>query len=140
MFEKHPVIGVGYGTYTKHFKENVDWDWVRSSFGFEAYPQAIKVVEDKTLYFDPHSVYLGALAETGIVGFAGMMYFFLAYAVSLARKLKTDDKKRIVTACILAGFLGFLLNGFTIDILSMRHFWFMMAIGALTLRSNFKWD
>jgi len=133
MFKKHPVVGVGLGTYNRHFRENLDWEWVRSSFGFDAYPAAIKSVQDKTLNFDPHSVFLGALAETGLIGFAGLLYLFIAYAVLLAKRFKMTQGrpglKRIVAGCILAGFIGFLLNGLTLDMLSLRHFWLMMAVG-----------
>lgn len=132
MIKKHPIIGVGVGTYNKHFKENVDWEWLRSSFSFKAYPEYVEPVENKTLNFDPHSVYLGTLAETGIVGFVGLIYFLLKYMSLLIKRFKQANNftfEKILSGCILAGFIGFLLNGLTIDMLSMRHFWFMIAIG-----------
>lgn len=132
MLKKHPFIGVGFGTYNRHFKENVDWEWLRSAFGFEAYPEYTKSVENKTLSFDPHSVFLGTLAETGLVGFFGLICFFSMYMMLLIKRFRKSDKyslQKIVSGCILAGFIGFLLNGLTMDILSMRHFWIMMAIG-----------
>ena len=92
MIKKHPFIGVGFGTYNRHFKENVDWEWLRSAFGFKAYPGYVEAVENKTLNFDPHSVFLGALAETGLVGFFGLMYFFLAYMMLLVKRFRKSDK------------------------------------------------
>lgn len=139
MFKKHPIIGIGFGTYNRHFKENVDWGWLRSSFGFEAYPNYLGAIENKTLIFDPHSVFLGTLAETGLAGFLGLFYFFLSFMRLMIKGFKKknyDTFTRVVSGCVLAGFIGFLLNGLTIDILSMRHFWFMAAIGLACYKNN----
>jgi O-antigen ligase len=132
MIKSHPFIGVGLGTYNWHFKENVDWKWVLSSFDFKAYPEYLKVVKDNTLNFDPHSAILGTLAETGIVGLLGLLYFFVKYTRKLLFRFKTNRElnfEKILSGCILAGFIGFLLNGLFTDIVSMRYFWFIMAIG-----------
>ena len=133
MFKKHPFIGVGMGSYNANFKSNVDWKWLRSSFGFDAYPEYIAPVEKETLRFDPHSVFLGTLAETGICGFFGLVNFFMGYALFLIlrfkRAVKTKNLYNPVLGCILAGFVGFLLNGLTLDILSMRYFWLMLSFG-----------
>ena len=132
MIKKHPLTGVGLGTYDMHTKENIDWKWLRSSFSYELYPKSVKAVESKTLTFDPHSVFLGIFAETGLIGFLGLLYFFLRYARLLITRFKRSKDSRIekiMTGCILAGFIGFLLNGLITDILSMRHFWIIMAIG-----------
>lgn len=132
MFRRHPVIGVGFGTYRENFGDNIDWEWFRQSFDFNAYPHYLASVKDKSLSFDPHSVFLGALAETGLLGFLGLLCFFIGYMMLLVKKF-TDSQRHsiqnIIYGCILAGFIGFLLNGIAIDVLSMRHFWLMMAIG-----------
>ncbi|PIQ89662.1 MAG: hypothetical protein COV72_01920, partial [Candidatus Omnitrophica bacterium CG11_big_fil_rev_8_21_14_0_20_42_13] len=136
MIRKHPIIGVGLGTYNANFRKNVDWEWLRSDFDFKAYPEYVKPVENRTLSFDPHSVFLGFFAETGILGLTGLLYFFGSYLVLLFRAFRssTDGSlRKLVSGCVLAGFIGFLLNGITIDILSMRHFWFMMAAGIAAL-------
>lgn len=132
IFKKHPLIGCGLGTHNKNFKENVNWEFVESSFGFEAYPAYSLQAKDRTLNFDPHSAYLGALAETGLIGFLGLIYFFVRYAHMLIKYIKPDagfGGVKMVASCILAGFIGFILNGVIIDILTMRHFWFMIAVG-----------
>ena len=36
MLKKHPFIGVGFGTFNRNFKDNVDWGWLESSYGFAA--------------------------------------------------------------------------------------------------------
>ncbi|MFC1667388.1 O-antigen ligase family protein [Candidatus Omnitrophota bacterium] len=134
MFKKHPIIGAGFGTYNKNFKDNVDWEWFRSSFGFDAYPKYKRLVENRAVVFDPHSVFLGTLAETGLAGFLGLMYFFFKYIMLLLKRFRASDRystAHIISGSILAGFIGFLLNGIITDILSMRHFWIMISIGMI---------
>ena len=132
MVKKYPLVGVGFGTYNRNIKDNVDWKWVRDFFGFEAYPQYRQEIENETLNFDPHSLFLGALAEAGLIGFMGLMFFLIKYMALLVKRFRNSKRyslENIVSGCVLAGFIGFLLNGLTTDILSMRHLWIMMAIG-----------
>ncbi|MBI4620200.1 MAG: O-antigen ligase family protein [Desulfobacterales bacterium] len=135
MFKKHPLIGVGIGTYNQNFKDNVEWEKVKSTYGFEAYPEYADSVDKKTLSFDPHSVYLGALAETGITGLIGVLIFFSNIIYLLTKKISRASAKvnQNVLWCVLAGIIGFFLNGFTIDLLTMRHFWFLIGIGLTPL-------
>ncbi len=132
MAKKHPIIGIGLGTYNKHFKEYVNWDWFRSSFGFKTYPEYNKVVEEKSVNFDPHSLFLGVLAETGLLGLFGLLIVIVIYVTNLLVRIKKSrnlNLTKIIPKCILAGLAGFLLNAITMDVLTMRHFWFMLAVG-----------
>lgn len=141
MFKEHPFIGVGYGTFNRNFKEYVDWDWLESSFGFDAYPDYVQLVKEKKLNFDPHSVFFGMLAETGLVGFAALIFFLTSYAYRLVKRLyksQIHSYDNILYGCIFAGFVGFVCNALTLDILSMRHFWFMLAIGMIDYGQNKK--
>ncbi|MBU1999401.1 MAG: O-antigen ligase family protein [Candidatus Omnitrophica bacterium] len=137
IFKKHPLIGVGFGTWNKNFRDYVDWKWLKSSFGFKPYPNYVKLVDEKTLNFDPHSLFFGVLAETGILGLAVLIYFLTAYARKLIRSFRASSYlsfENILLGCILAGFIGFMFNALTLDILSMRHFWFMLAVGMVGIR------
>lgn len=139
MFKEHPFVGIGFGTFNKNFKEYVDWDWLKSSFGFEAYPRYVELVRDKKLNFDPHSLFFGTLAETGLVGLCALVYFLIVYGTSLAVRFKAsrpDSFDKVLSGCLLAGFIGFILNALTLDILSMRHFWFMLAVGYACLNEG----
>lgn len=141
MFKEHPFIGVGYGAFNKNFKEYVDWDWLESSFGFDAYPDYVPLVKERKLNFDPHSVFFGILAETGMVGFAALIFFLASYAYRLIRRLNKNQLypyDNILSGCVLAGFVGFVCNALTLDILSMRHFWFLLAIGMIDYGQNKK--
>lgn len=143
MFKKHPFIGVGLGTYNRNFKDYVDWDWLKSSFGFEAYPGYVELVKEKRLNFDPHSVFFGTLAETGLFGLCALIYFLGTYALTLAGRFIGSSYltfDNILSGCVWACFIGFILNALTLDILSMRHFWFMLAIGVCGLKRNNKSD
>jgi O-antigen ligase len=132
MFKKHPLMGVGFGTWNKNFREYVDWNWLKSSFGFEPYPSYVKMVEEKTLNFDPHALFFGILAETGLLGLLALLYFLYSYMNFLRNKFKVVVRfgfEGIFFGCLLAGFVGFMLNAITLDLLSMRHFWWMLAVG-----------
>lgn len=138
MFKKHPFIGIGLGTYNRSFKDYVDWEWLKTSFGFEAYPGYIELVKEKRLNFDPHSVFFGTLAETGLIGFCALVYFLATYALTLLKRFRKNGYfsfDNILSGCVLACFIGFILNALTLDILSMRHFWFMLAIGVCGLKN-----
>jgi O-antigen ligase len=139
MFKKHPFVGVGLGTYNRNFKDFVDWEWLKTSFGFEAYPGYVELVKEKKLNFDPHSVFLGTLAETGLLGFCALIYFLVTYAVTLVGRFRRSSHftfDNILSGCIWACFIGFILNALTLDILSMRHFWLMLAIGVCGRKNN----
>lgn len=139
MFKRHPFTGAGLGAYNRNFKDYVDWEWLKTSFGFEAYPRYVELVKEKKLNFDPHSVFFGVLAETGLLGFCALIYFLTTYAVTLAGRFRQSSHltfDNILSGCVLACFIGFILNALTLDILSMRHFWFMLAIGLCGLKNN----
>ncbi|MBM3253044.1 MAG: hypothetical protein FJZ16_02170 [Candidatus Omnitrophica bacterium] len=132
MFKRHPIIGVGIGTYNRNFKDYVNWEWLSANFDFTAYPGYIKLIKEKNLSFDPHSLYLGTLAETGLIGFFGLCFFIIHYILLLTRRLRLSGMHNLIhpiSGCVIAGFIGFLLNALTMDILSMRHLWFMLAVG-----------
>lgn len=137
MLRAHPFIGVGLGTYYEHFKDYVDWQWLRTSFGFEPYPIYKEMAGKRTLVFDPHSMYLGTLAETGVIGFMGLCCFLMSLLIFISKRFQkyrdSTAVQKVLAGCVLAGLIGFLLNGVITDILSMRHFWFMMALGFLPI-------
>lgn len=139
MAAQHPFLGVGLGAFNREFSRYVDWEWVKRSFGFEAYPQCVAAVNNHTLNLDPHSVYFGSLAETGIVGFAGLLLFLgcaLIFFVRAFKKHQPDGERAIISGCMLACLCGFLLNAVTLDVLTMRHFWLLLALPLAALESE----
>lgn len=113
MFLKHPLIGIGAGTYNLSFPNfYTPKDW----------PE--KCAQD------PHSMYFGILAENGIVGFSALILFFFTFyrfVRSSKKDIEAEYKKNIIYI-LTCGLTGFLLNGLMTDILTMRHLWFLMAL------------
>lgn len=139
MAARHPFLGVGLGAFNREFSRYVDWEWVKASFGLEAYPQCVAAVNDHTLNFDPHSAYFGSLAETGIVGFIGLLLFLgcaVVFFVRAFKQYRADGERAIVSGCMLACLCGFIFNAVTLDILTMRHFWLLLALPLTALESK----
>ena len=76
--------------------------------------------------YDPHSTYLGALAETGITGLLALVGFLLVVYAKLTSitSMKTDS--RYLVFIIL--FTCFLIEAISTDIMNFRHFWVMLAV------------
>ena len=114
MWKAHPVIGVGLGRYNYNINKYMNWN------------KAKKVLPDpdnidwKTK--DPHSTYLGWAAETGALGLLAILLFLWVNV------RKSFEKNAWLIA---SGIIAFLIAGFSIDILTMRHFWFLLGIGAV---------
>ncbi|PIW67832.1 MAG: hypothetical protein COW10_04420, partial [Candidatus Omnitrophica bacterium CG12_big_fil_rev_8_21_14_0_65_42_8] len=65
----------------------------------------------------------GWASETGILGlFATLLFLWL--------NIKNAFFKRDARIIAL-GVIAFLIAGFSVDILTMRHFWFLLGIGAV---------
>ncbi len=139
MTARHPFLGVGLGAFNREFSSYVDWEWVKASFGLEAYPQCITAVNNHTLNFDPHSAYLGSIAETGIVGFLGLTLFLgcaMFLFVRTFKKYRFDGERAIISGCMLACLCGFIFNALTFDMLTLRHFWLLLALPLTALKSR----
>ncbi len=134
MLMAHPLIGVGMGMYNYKSAEFVKWEEAGEPYRM-MFPQITEKSED--LYkrgYDPHSTYLGWAAETGLLGLIGIIIFFYSILKHLFLHFKNnrDTKAEVIYICFLAGIGSFLLNGTFIDILTMRHFWVLVAM-ALTI-------
>ena len=130
MLRKNPLIGVGIGTYREVFSEFYTTDEVLKNYDIKT-PGFIESesIKDKTYRQDPHSMYLGSLAELGILGFLSLMLFFVYLYRFIFRKIKElGSKEKNAVFIFLAGISGFLFNGLMTDILTMRHFWILIGI------------
>lgn len=114
MFRKHPIFGVGIGTFMDNYPSyiNKDIEMITADRYGVSLGEAI----------DPHNTFTGALAEWGIAGFAVMIAMFVYLFKVLISG--TADSVRMV---MLAGFVGLILNAFFIDSMMLRHFWLFMA-------------
>jgi O-antigen ligase len=127
LFIEHPILGVGLGKfkfYSAEPKEILD----------RHYPGFFETLPDKWFhrFHDPHSTYQGLAAETGVTG---EMAILILLGTFLAAFLKPIKKAHSIVArerqtIFLAGFIGFLVHGFYMDILTLRYFWFLMGCSA----------
>jgi O-antigen ligase len=132
LFKQHPIVGVGIGSFLHQSGPYINWEQAKASY---------RVMDpDLTIYYgnpmDPHSTYLGLLAETGVLGLGVTMIFFILFLKKLIimMHVETDSTKRFILWCFFAGLIGFLWNGIYIEILSMRHFWVLLAMASITMR------
>lgn len=123
MTKDNPFIGVGLGNFPEKFVKYTDWDKYKLTFDIENV--------DRIFKSDPHSTYLGVLAETGIIGLLPLLVFFYLVVKNLLLEYKlcvNNMAYRYSLVCFFAINIGFLLNAFIIDILTMRHLWVFLAL------------
>lgn len=122
---RHPFFGIGIGSFTAHFNEFLSDNQKKELFNmYKIQPSALKT--------DPHSLYFGTAAEIGLLGFAALFLFFLFIIIKLIRVFKFQNKDIFLKDCsyiFLAAICGYLINGFFVDILSMRSLWILLALG-----------
>jgi len=89
-------------------------------------PGQVEVILD----YSTHNMYIRILVESGVLGFVAFYAFVLlsvARATRLALTLR-DRFTRDIFALVAASCFGLMLNGFVIDTIHWRHFWFLLAL------------
>lgn len=121
MLRKHPIIGVGIGTFADQYPSYINIDIDKITAAKQGMPAGLAI--------DPHNTYSGALAEWGILGFLGMLSIFMYMFSILTRTASTKNNHSYesVRRVLLAGLIGFLISAFFIDSMMLRHFWLFMA-------------
>lgn len=116
LFREHWVRGTGLGGY-RSFSQRPQEILVQD------HPEFLKVLPQRWTDspHDPHSTYQGWAAETGMIGMSGILILL----VGLVNEVR--EKNRVLTAAVV----GFLINGFYMDILMLRYFWFLCACIAM---------
>lgn len=136
MMRAYPFIGVGLGMYNYKSVDYITWEEAKDAYRV-MYPDIAENDIDKYKRgIDPHSTYLAWGAEAGAVGLAAILWFLFQVGYALFKKMRTetDVSGRYIYGVLLAGLTGFALNGFYIDILTMRHFWFMLGMAAVFMQ------
>jgi len=118
MFHQRPWLGIGPGNFSEEIyrrqRHGETWDGLRV-----------------TTPWDPHSTYLGGLAELGFLGgVAIVMTFGLAvWQVLQAMRRAGSIPGPSLLWGLFSGLVGYLVYAFDIDMLTMRWFWFAAALG-----------
>ncbi|HET9121626.1 MAG TPA: O-antigen ligase family protein, partial [Solirubrobacterales bacterium] len=114
MFRDHPIFGVGPGNYSQHYL---------------SYSERIGL-DPRLTPREAHSLYLGALGETGIVG-ACALFAVLWLAVRGAwrgrRSLRGDDA--LLAEGIFVSLTSFLVAGLFLHAAYPRYLWILVAFG-----------
>lgn len=136
IMKDYPWVGVGLGMYNYKSADYIKWSDVKDTYHVE-YPQIKE--QDENRYkkgIDPHSLYLGFGAETGLLGLGGLLFFFLQMILQFMKKIKSENNIQVgyISLIFLAGLIGFLFNGMYFDMLSVRSFWFLMAMGVIYIQ------
>lgn len=114
MFRDHPIFGVGPGNYSRHYL---------------SYSQRIGL-DPRLAARQAHSLYLGALGETGIVG-AGALLAVLWLALRGAwrgrRWLRGGDA--LLAEGIFVSLVSFLVAGLFLHDAYPRYMWILVGLG-----------
>ncbi len=136
IIRDHPLLGIGPGMYNYESIKYISWKESEKSWKL-VMPDLTEKENDRYRQGkDPHSTYLGWGAETGLLGVLGMLVFFIQviYLILKTIRAESDRIKIFILEAMLAGLAGFFFNAWYIDILTMRHLWFLVAMAiALTL-------
>jgi putative inorganic carbon (HCO3(-)) transporter len=114
MFRDYPVLGVGPHNYPLHYLD---------------YSEEIGL-DPRLEQREPHSLYLGALAETGIVGAAALLailWFALRGAWRARRRLEGRDA--LLAEGIFVALMTFLVAALFLHLSYPRYLWVMVALG-----------
>lgn len=134
MFKDHPLLGVGLGNFNYWMVGYINWQEAREPYRM--------MDPDLTRFYkkglDPHSTYLGLLSETGILGFSLILAFFVLFIIRISKFISTKESPfaRHILWCFFAGICGFAWNAIYIEILTMRHFWFLLAMGIVFMKKQ----
>lgn len=78
--------------------------------------------------YDPHSTFLGVFAETGIAGFACLMFIFFSVVKQLRKLHKQGQAYNSIHTGLTACFLFLAMEAISLDILNFRHLWILLGL------------
>jgi O-antigen ligase len=124
------IIGSGYYTFKKTAWKLFN-EFSLSGVGPGNYNRQVARLKAEGFYpanlanYDPHSAYLGALAETGIAGFIAMMLLGL-FITGLFVKMEVKSDPFSFSLFLL--FLIMIAEGVSMDTMNFRHYWVIIAL------------
>jgi hypothetical protein len=130
-------VRISYNPMSYYLIKKVEWTAFRrrpwTGIGLMAFPFESERAFDEGRLHSPyqrinaHSTPIGRLAETGLVGLAGLIALVVTFwrsGLVAARHVPDDD----VAWALLAGCLGLFINSINVDMMHFRFFWFAVGI------------
>ena len=114
MFRDHPIFGVGPGNYSRHYL---------------SYSEQIGL-DPRLAAREAHSLYLGSLAETGIIGGCALvvvLWLALRGAWRARRAFRGSDA--LLAEGIFVSLVSFLVAGLFLHAAYPRYLWILVAFG-----------
>jgi hypothetical protein len=132
------TVNISYAWVSYGLLKQIAWEawrahpWVGN--GLDQFPSAVATAfQEGRIHYstaDPHSTWLGALAETGLIGLLGLAGFWVVLLQS-ARALKRRDAgahDQWQLGALHAGLVGLLVNSLHVDIMHFRFLWVGAAL------------
>ncbi len=122
-FRQDRLWGIGGGNFPAFLKKQQERG---------RYPSGLPV-------YDPHSTYLGVLAEYGMIGFSLFILFWIkAGYFSWKERLAWKGEEGALITGVTAFFMMLAVEAMAMDILNLRHLWFGLGIiaGFSGIRKN----
>lgn len=118
VFEKYPILGGGYGSFFEHFAKSK----ISATF-FARDPAALNT------RVPAHSIWGELLAETGILGFSVMLFFYATVVFTLLyASLRLKNRHQfILTSAMTGSVVGILIAGIFYSYNS-EFFWIVMFL------------
>lgn len=121
----HPLLGVGSGNFGKAFDRYLpETPGIGRALGAER---------------GPHNIFLGALGELGVIGFALFaiaigLTFKSALTAVLNSKRQNDPHMTTLAIGVLLGLLGMLVASMFVDLRYRKCFWLLLALAEVVQR------
>lgn len=114
-WQRHPWIGIGLGEFPHEVTKAFEGGRIHSYYAAG---------------HNPHSTWFGILAETGLLGLAGLMGLWIALlrAGARANARTAQSAEHWGVRAAFAGLIGLLVNSVHVDVMHFRFLWVGMAL------------
>jgi O-antigen ligase len=129
MFTNNPFLGVGFANYSENY---VNYG---GSLGLSS--SVLDIGSEEDSQYQPHSLYVEILAETGVFGFASFLTFLGLILKELYGTRKrnrasnnwADREWSLLTAAIMMSIITYLIAGFFLHGVGFRFLWVLIGLG-----------
>jgi O-antigen ligase len=121
IWASHPILGVGLG--------NFGWYYVEKEFNPGDYRRTRRMV--------PHSIYIQALAETGLVGttlLVWLLWLAVRNALKARRLIRTDENRWMYFGALEMMTLAVLISNASTGNFMSQEFWLFICLTAMSSR------